>query len=278
MIPFPIYLTSIQDALEAGYNDFKREIAIYTGLTADSTLWTADQNAELARDVDEAYRWVLYPDSLPNERIPHTWSFLEQTFSLTTESGTYNYTLPPDFGSMVGTLMYYPPTTGRSPIRRTHDGEILRLRQGTGSSGYPTHFALRWLPQSAGSRQRQEMIFWPAPDGEYEATGKYAVYIGKLSESNPFPVGGPRMSQLLIEACKAIGETKRNGFRGDQWNMFLSRLQSAISLDKGTNTPRTVGTMCGGGGFRGLRDEHRVGGYYFGPDEIYGPTLYQLGS
>lgn len=266
MIPFPIYLTAIQDNLEAGFNDFRRETALYAGMGADSSLWTSDQIAELARDVDEAYRWVLYPEPMPGERVPHVWTFLESTTTLTTTSGTYNYTLPEDFGSFIDVQLYWPLNSGFAPVYRVSDTEILRKRQWTDQTGKPLQFGLRWMNQTAGSQQRQELIMWPTPDGAYVFTYKYAVLIGKLSESNPYPLGGPRIAQLLIEACKAIGETKKNGGRGDQWKLFISRLRSAIMLDKGTNTSRTVGVMRGVYDDEYMPQYQRSANYYFGPD------------
>ena len=276
MIPFPIYLTSIQDSLEVGFNDFRREIALYVGYGADSTQWTTDQTAELGRDVDEAERWVLYPDTIPGERVPHTWTFLEDTTTLTTASGTYQYTLPSNFGSFVDNQLYWPLNSGYAPVYRVSDTQILEKRQWADTTGKPLMFGLRWLPQTAGSRQRQELILWPTPDGTYTFTYKYAILRGKLSQANPFPPGGPRIGQLMIEACKAIGETKKNGSRGEQWALFISRLQSAIMLDKGTNTSRTLGVMRDPSGGSYGRDYQRTPSYYFGPDESYGSSLYQL--
>ena len=272
MIPFPIYLTSIQANLQVGFTDFKREVALFVNWGADSSLWTGDQDAELERDVQEAYRWCLYPQRLPDERTPHTWTFLEQTTTLDTTSGTYNYTQPVDFGSFIGQYMFYPAESGYGPLCRTDDGTILHKRSYAIATGRPTHFALRWLAQTSGSGQRQEVILWPTPDASYTLTYRYAVQTGPISESNPYPLGGPRMGQLMIEACKAVGEMKKNGTRGDQWNLFIAQMQSTISLDKATNTPTTVGMMRGAPSGRYLLDRGSSN-YYFGPDSSGAYTL-----
>lgn len=272
MIPFPIYLTSIQDNLQVGFNDFRREIALYAGWGADSSLWTNDQILELERDVQDAYRWVLYPQRLPDERVPHTWTFLEQSTTLSLTSSTWQYTLPVDFGSFVGQHMEFSADTGYAPMMRVDPGKILAARSQSTTSGKPTHFALRWTTQTAGSTQRQEVIIHPPADASYTVNYTYAVLVGKLSESNPYPVGGARIGQLMIEACKAVGEAKKNGQRGDQWNMFMASLQSAIALDKGTNTPTTLGMMRGGYGYALRRPMSSVS-YYSGPDSSGNYTL-----
>lgn len=266
MIPLPLYIAHFQPNLLAGWRDFRLELAAWLGYGADSTQWTGDEIAELNRSIQEAYRWVLYPQSIPGERIPHTWSWLEQTTTLVTTSGTYRYTLPADYGSFVGQYMLWGDGQSYSPPYRINDTDLLLRRQFCARSGRPEVFALRWLPQTAGANQRQEVLFDPTPDDEYTAIYKYALLTGPLSETNPYPLGGPRSSQLMMEAVKAIGETKKNGARGDQWAVFVTQLMSAIQLDKGTNTSTTLGMMRGAPGFSyGVRTSGQAS-YYFGPN------------
>jgi hypothetical protein len=267
MIPLPVYIAAAQPNLAAGYDDFVLADAQYAGLGTDVDLWTTSQVAELDRDVQEAYGWCLYPQTIPGERVPHVWTWTEQTTTLTTVLAQYNYTLPADFGSLCGQYMYWPSGSAYDPPYRTNDGDILFNRQHSTTSGRPQFFAIRWLAQTAGLNQRQEVIFWPTPDAEYVLTYRYAVLTGRLSKTNPYPLGGPRMAVLMREACKAIGETKKNGVRGDQWGMFMAALQSAIQLDKGTNTTPTVGMMRGSGyGDCYPRGVSGTAKYYFGPN------------
>ena len=83
------------------------------------------------------------------------------------------------------------------------------------------------------------------PDTAYNLGYEYAVLTNKLSKRNPYPLGGPRITQLMTEACKAVGEAKKNGKRGDQWNIFREQLTDAIAMDASTLTDRTVGVMRG---------------------------------
>jgi hypothetical protein len=266
MIPLPVYLSPWQLNLLAGYSDFKRATGLAVGWGTDETLWTSAQSSELDRDVQEAYRWCLYPQTIPGERIPHTWSFLEQTTTVVTTSGTYNYTLPSDYGSFVGRFMIWPSGSGYDPPYRTNDTQILMLRQDRTTTGRPECFATRWLQQTQGSNQRQEVIFWPTPDSAYTLTYRYAVLTGPISTTNPYPLGGPRMTQLLMEACRALGEYKKNGSRTDSWAVFVTNLVSAIQLDKGSNTSPTVGVMIGADhGYHHLQRRRTGPSYYAGP-------------
>lgn len=278
MIPLPLYIAHFQPNLLAGWTDYRLELAAWLGYGADSTQWTNDEISELNRHIQEAYRWILYPQTIPGERVPHTWSWLEQTTTLATTASDYDYTLPADFGSFVGQhLMWGSGVTYYHP-HRTNDTEILFLRAHSEQSGRPQCFALRWAAQTAGSNQRQEMILYPTPDASYTLYYKYAVLTGPLSETNPYPLGGPRTSQLMMEAIRAIGETKKNGARGDQWTVFMEQMRSAIQLDKGTNTTPTLGVLAGssdGYGYRGLRTSGEAS-YYYGPSAAYGASLYEL--
>jgi hypothetical protein len=229
-------------SLIAGYDDFRLLMSEFLGYGDDSSLWTTSQDAELTRRVEEAYRYCLYPSTIPGERIPHVWNFLEQITTLTTVSDDYDYTLPADFGSMFGDFTF-ALGTGYGPVKRTSEQTIRTSRQYRDRTGRPEHFALRWRTQTSGMNQQQEVLFWPTPDGTYTLTYQYAILPGLLSKKNPYPLGGPRMSQLMIEACKAVGETVKNGQRGDQWNIFREELMATIQMDKGTNSDPTVGFM-----------------------------------
>lgn len=265
MTPLVLYTASYQPNLLVGYTDFKSELALWLGYGFDSTNWTSDEQAELNRHIQEAYRWILYPQTIPGEKVPHTWSFMEQTTTLVTTADDYDYTLPADFGSFIGKYMYWGVGVVYDHVCRTNDSEIIHLRAFSETTARPERFALRWAAQVAGSSQRQELIFWPTPDTTYTLTYKYSVLIGPLSTTNPYPLGGPRISQLMLEACKAIGETKKNGSRGDQWDIFVTALKSAIELDSGTNTSPTMGFMRGAHVERYDRGTSGRASYYAGP-------------
>jgi hypothetical protein len=276
MVPLYPYLAHFQPNLLAGWSDFRSELAAWLGYGFDSSQWTADEILELNRHIQEAYRWILYPQTIPGEKTPHTWSWLEQTTTLTTTADDYDYTMPADYGSFVGHFLIWGSGVSYDPVWRTNDTDILLKRQFSEMDGRPQCFALRWAAQVAGSNQRQEIILYPTPDAEYTLIYKYAVLTGPLSETNPYPLGGPRMSQLMMEAVKAIGETKKNGQRGDQWNVFVMQMQSAIALDKGTNTTRTLGMMAGSPRHNYGPRTSGAASFYFGPDASYGASLYEL--
>lgn len=264
MVPLVLYVQP-EVNLALGYKDFRIAIASYAGWTGDIDNWTTGQLAELNRDIQEAYRWVLKPASIPGERVTHVWSWREQTTTLTTTASDYDYTLPINFGSMVGQYMEWAAGSPYAPVRQVHDVEVTRLRSRSTQTGRPQVFGIRWRGQTAGTAQRREAIFWPTPDAAYTLTYTFALHAEALSLSNPYPLGGQDTSQLMVEACKAIGQAKKQGGRGDQWTIFMEALRAAVEEDRGQNTQPTVGVM------RGTPSpiyRRTIGttAYYYGPD------------
>lgn len=243
MIPLPVYIASAQPNLLAGYDDFQLELARYLGSGSDSDLWTVQQVDEMDRAIQEAYRCVLDPSRIPGGGSPHVWSWKRQSTTLVTVSGTNTYTFPADFGSIHSREITYAADIGFITITPTSALDIRKRNQFSSTTAQPWLYATEWAPQVSGLSQRQRIILYPTPDAAYTLTYEYAVLIGELSKTNPYPLGGPRISQLMIEACKAVGMSKQDGSRSDIWNQFKETLGDAISMDAATNTERTVGPM-----------------------------------
>lgn len=274
MIPLPTYVQTPLPNLGAGYFEFRRAVAFHCGYGTDSTLWTSDQRSELDDDVNETYGWCLRPPTIPGEGLTHKWSWTEQTTTLVTVADDFDYTLPLSFGSMVGEYLYWGVGVSYAPVYRTNDSAIEHKRQSSTTTGRPQCFAIRWKAQNRGVQQRQEIIFWPTPDAVYTLTYKYHILAGRLGKRNPFPLGGPRMGQLMREGCKAIGENKKNGRKGDQWDTFMTMLRSEIDLDASTNTQTTVGRMRYADDMVGYMPPLRSAAqYYFGPNADGSYTL-----
>jgi len=249
MIPLILYLsTPPVPGLLLSYPDFRLELATWIGYGADSTYWeltNPGSTADLHRSVQECYRWVLYPQTIPGENVNHVWSFLKRTGSLTFQAGEYEYDTPTNFASFVGEFMWWDsPSTASTKIRKVEIDELLSRRQYLQTSmAYPQLFATDWNPASLGASQTQKFVFHPTPSAATTVNYRYAVNAEPLSMSNPYPVGGQRISQLMLEAARAHGEFRKNGTRGGAWEVFLAALDSAIRMDKNTNTSNTVGFM-----------------------------------
>src|SRR3990172_1849830 len=139
--------TSQPPGLTAGYSDFRLEMAAYIGYGTDSTLWTADESAELNRGVQETYRYI---------QRAALWSWKRRESTLTTVAGTAAYTLPTDFGSIQGDITY-ASDEGFTHIKPTSMLDIRKRMQQSSSSAQPWLYATRWAAQTTGLVQRQQL-------------------------------------------------------------------------------------------------------------------------
>lgn len=231
--------------LIAGYRDFETDLAVHLGYTADPDNWTIPESAELKREINKAYRYILYPSKIPGMSMPHTWSWMRRQTTITTVASQETYTLPSDFGAMNSEKMQCESESGWLEVQRTSFQDIRRRKMSTAYEGQPFLFAVTWAAPVGGLVQRQEITFYPTPDDAKTLYYEFSVLANALSPTSPYPLGGPRVSQLMVEACKAVGEETKNGQRGDQWNVFRESLADAIALDAHTLTETTVGMMRG---------------------------------
>lgn len=268
MIPLVLYLsTPPTPGLLLSYTDFRLELAERLGYGADSDWWETSfpgSTAELHRLVNQAYRWCLYPHTLPDERVTHVWTFLQRDGSLTFAADDYQYDTPTDFASFVGEEMWWSsPSASSQRMRRVDVDTIRRKRQYFQSStAYPQLFAIDWNYPSVGQAQTAKIIVHPTPSAASTVNYRYAFNPDALSTTNPYPLGGQRMSQLVLEASAALGEFKKNGSRGDSWGVFREQLDSTIRMDKHTQTTTTVGMMRGS-------DRLRFADPYLGESQYY---------
>lgn len=242
MNPLVLYTAAQQPNLLATFDTFRQMLGEYIGYTSDESAWTSTEVSELDRRVQEIYRWILYPATIPGEKLSHVWDCMKQDATLTTVANQQAYTLPSDT-SMIDGDFTYPSGTWCAPIRKTSPADIRKKAMLSSSTSYPVFYATRWKAQVAGLNQRQEVLFWPTPSAVWNLNYVKVVLPGPLSKSNPYPLGGPQMSQLMIEGIKAIGEAVKMGRRGDQWALFIDRLEAAIRMDRTTSQDVTVGPM-----------------------------------
>lgn len=233
MIAILFNLAEQPPSLIAGYEDFVRECAIAANYGSDESQYTTEEIRWLDESVQEAYRYI---------QRASLWSWKRSTTTLTTVASDNDYTLPADVGSVQGDITY-AANEGFTHIKRTSPLDIRKRLQQSSQTAQPWLYTVRWRAQTSGSNQRQEMLLYPTPDDAYVLTYEYAVIIGKLSATNPYPLGGPAISQLMIEMCRAVGEAKKNGGRGPQWDLADMAMAVAIGEDNSTLTERTVGMM-----------------------------------
>ena len=86
----------------------------------------------------------------------------------------------------------------------------------------------------------------------YVLSYRKLILLNKLSQTNPYPLGGMQHGETILESCLSIAEQRLNdGQKGQHWQQFMTRLAASISYDRRSFTPGFLGynadrSDCGG--------------------------------
>jgi hypothetical protein len=173
-------------------------------------------------------------------QITTTASALADNGDTFTITATGDYILPTDFGSFVGDLTH-ATGSGYHDIKRVSEAQIRSLRVGSDYSGTPKWVATQFMTTTLAADQRQEMLVYPKPDGDYVLSYKYRILPDKLvATTNEYPYGAETFSELIREACLAAAEQEVNEEAGIHTQKYQALLLRAVQLD-GQNGADTLG-------------------------------------
>jgi len=109
-----------EPTLILAYDNLRTEIAFALGWTRTESKWTAAQVAVIDKVLQSGYRRFLFPAVLPNDTVPHKWSFLEPTDTIVafaaasgTVSGLPVYATPSSTITATA-AKFFPGMVGRS--------------------------------------------------------------------------------------------------------------------------------------------------------------------
>lgn len=151
------------------------------------------------------------------------------------------YALPSDLGRIIG-VMNFPLNEYREAITSIPFQELMEMRASIDLTGQPYHFAERWKPGTFTTGQRKELAFYPTPDTVWRLHYQYEAYTGKLTSSAPYPLGGMKLSELYLESCMSVAETRVFDEPGVHTREFEALLLDAIRRDS-KNTGKNFGFM-----------------------------------
>ena len=229
--------------LSIHYTDLLTEVGAFLGYGSDYVTLTANQLAEVDRYVQAGVRQFYYPPAAEGVESGYEWSFLKPSAVLETVAGEGATALPSDFGRLVGDF-FFESSLHREPIVQVSEGRLQTLRQKTSNDAPPRLAAIRYIEQEEGESHVQEVLWWPVPNAVYELSYRYEANSGKLSEANPYPLGGMKYSELVLESCLAVAEQRANDERGMHTELFLRMLSSTIAQDR-RHGARYFGSMGG---------------------------------
>lgn len=178
----------------------------------------------------------------------------DATYTIT-PSGIYR--LPDDFGGFDGELYFdrQQDAWNGDGIRTIGDAKMAQRRQQGAVYGRPTfaaHRPLGQVPEEKGGT-RFECLLWPVPDRLYEIGYRYIPLPDMVTESQPFPLGGMMMSEVVIASCLAVAEFRKTDVKGHKYADFMEKLTAAISHDKRIKSPDSLG-------YNGDRSDEMYGG------------------
>jgi hypothetical protein len=229
--------------LSLSYNDLQAELARFVGY--NPTGMTAAQIAELDRYIQSGVRQFYYPPAVEGVEAGYEWSFLKPVTSITTTADDGVQDLPDDFGRLIGDFHY--SSTYSQSIVEISEHRITELLAGDSSSGLMKYAAIRQkaAPVTAIG-QRQEVVWFPIPKAAYSLTYRYEAYQGKInSTTKPYPLGGMKHSETILESCLAVAEQRANDEKGIHWDAFSRLLLMSVAQDKARGA-RYFGAMSNG--------------------------------
>lgn len=164
---------------------------------------------------------------------PVQWSFLRPTASLNLVASVGDYSLPEEFGGLIGTVTVLTTNGVYGSLRTVNEGIIRALRSTNQNvTGIPKQVAVRAKPMSPGFPQGWELLVFPMPQTTYTIQFKMLVNWRRLSKENPYPYGGEQHSQTILCACLSEAEQKVQDIpAGPQQAEYLKRLAASIAVD-----------------------------------------------
>ena len=204
--------------------------------------WTRTETELVNEAIRTGLRNFYHPPVLPGQRYPHEWSFLQPVVTLSTVASQFEYTLPPDFGSINGSFTYEPGTTVlHRAITEVSEHQIRARRQETVATGRPTLFAIRSIDIPDGQQTAYQALLWPVPDQSYLLHYRYTRNPDALSLSGQIPAGGQPHAETILESCLASAESLRNAKQRPHNDKFLMRLIASVGQDQMNSSPDFLG-------------------------------------
>lgn len=199
----------------------------------------ADDLARLNDSINSGLRNVYWPALVLGEASAHEWSWMRpvRTFATSADFGLYQ--LPADFGGIEGDITFAADQAYRK-IHIVGENYVRELQQGVSSSGIPRYAAVRAYA-SGLSGQRYELVLWPTPDSEYDLTFRYNINPDALASDNDYALGGPALAETILQSCRAAADRIFNDNVGAEYQMFIERLKTSVSLDRRMLAPERLG-------------------------------------
>jgi hypothetical protein len=237
-----LFKTVLTPTTESTLAITRSELQVYVADFAQLGRAVPTDTDDLARvnlAIDSGLRQVYWPALVLGEGSAHEWSWMRpvRTFGTSADYGLYQ--LPADFGGIEGEITFAANQSYRK-IDIVGENYIRQLQQGVSSSGIPRYAAVRAY-NSGLSGQRYELVLYPTPDSEYDLTFRYNINPDALASDNDYALGGPALAETILQSCRAAADRIFNDNVGAEYQMFIERLKTSVSLDRRMLAPERLG-------------------------------------
>lgn len=139
-------------------------------------------------------------------------------------------------------LTYYPsPEMWYPPVRQRHDSMIRRLEADNPEFERPLFYSVRTSLFDPTVGSRKVLALYPAPDKVYTLRVPMVLRPISLSESNPYPIGGEMLTQVILEASLASAEHNFEEREHVHEKRYLEQIALAIRNDLDRSSPTELG-------------------------------------
>lgn len=230
-----------ESSLSLSWSDLKSQVGLYLGHGADAASWGSSEIARIEDIVHSGIRRVYTPTvfDYQNRPVVYEWSWLRPVTTLSTVANQQEYNLPDSFASIMEEFTY-GPGQGYVPIQVVSESKIRNYDQNNLGSGRPMYASIE--PIAGKGPTRYKVRFWPTPDATYTLSYQYKATVEKLSDDNPYPLGGMPMAELYLESCLAVAEHRADDMETSHHQaQFRDLLMAAVDHDRKATSAKYFG-------------------------------------
>ena len=219
------------DTLAVTYSDLAKSVAKFLGY--DHANLTDEQKDEVDCIIQSGVRNFYYPPAMDGVDPNFEWSFLKMEGSVVTTPGVSEYLLPDGFNRFSGAIII--KDAENFPFRTAFVvpyGNVKSMLDNGHRTGVPHYAASLGVNQYGEKGQLRKLYLYPVPDAAYTLDFSADMDFGRLSDENPFPLGGAMYAELLRESCLAVAERDTNDEEGIHLAAFNRLIVSTIARDR----------------------------------------------
>ena len=219
------------DTLAVTYSDLAKSVAKFLGY--DHANLTDEQKDEVDCIIQSGVRNFYYPPAMDGVDPNFEWSFLKMAGSVVTAPGVSEYLLPDGFNRFSGAIIIKDAENFqfRTAFIVPY-GNVKSMLDNGHRTGVPHYAASLGVNQYGEKGQLRKLYLYPVPDAAYTLDFSADMDFGRLSDENPFPLGGAMYAELLRESCLAVAERDTNDEEGIHLAAFNRLIVSTIARDR----------------------------------------------